>query len=539
MKFKKVLAGFLAVVCAMCFSSCRKNPDNSSFMSDDIVIEDSDRNYITLLYSAADTFNPYTAKTDINRQLCKLIYEPLVKLDNEFNLAYSIAKEIKTEATSCVVTLNSVNFSDGSTLTADDVVYSFNLAKSDNSIYAAKLYEAVSASAVNSSTVEFKLLKNDPYFENLLTFPIIKANSENITDSDSVLQPPVGSGRYKVSEDKQSLSVNTVYFGTLPKITQIKLINAPDRESVSHYVEIGAADMYYSEISDGNILRMSGKKIDINLNNLVYIGINQNYGALTENNIRQAFSSGIDREKICRNSFYNNATPATGFFNPVWDKTKSVQNIQIKSDFEITVENLEKIGYNKLDSKSERVNQNGTKLQFTLLVNSENRIRVAAAQQIAEQLSDYGIKITVIEKAYDAYVESLKNGDFQLFLGEVKLTDNMDISSLVCEGGSAAYGLAKQPVADTTTQTEETNPEESEEAEPVLPVNRSQEVVNGFYLGQNTIADVAAVLQTEMPFVPVCYRTGILFCNENVQNVGSPSASDIFSSIDSYIYTES
>ena len=36
-------------------------------------------------------------------------------------------------------------------------------------------------------------------------------------------------------------------------IREIRLINAPDSEAVGHYVEIGAADMYYSDISDGNI----------------------------------------------------------------------------------------------------------------------------------------------------------------------------------------------------------------------------------------------------------------------------------------------
>ena len=38
----------------------------------------------------------------------------------------------------------------------------------------------------------------------------------------------------------------------------------------------------------------------------------------------------------------------------------------------------------------------------------------------------------------------LKKGEFQLFLGEVRLTDNMDISSLVLDGGVTAYGIKKE-----------------------------------------------------------------------------------------------
>jgi peptide/nickel transport system substrate-binding protein len=312
----------------------------------------------------------------------------------------------------------------------------------------------------------------------------------------------VGSGRYKVNDEKTGLVINNNYYGAKSEIKKINLINAPDRESVAHYVEIGAADIYFNNVSSDEIIRMSGEKIDINSNNMVYIGINRNYGVLGENALRQALSSGLDRQKLCRDAFYNNALPATGFFNPVWEPVKAVQNIQITAKNEITVENLEKIGYNNLD--------NGKKLQLTLLVNSENRLRVAAAYEIANQLKDFGIKITVIEKSYEQYKASLSSGNFQLFLGETRLTDNMDISSMITKGSSAAFGI-----------------KEGETSEEV--------VINGLYSGSNSIADVAAVLQSEMPFIPLCYKTGVLFYSDSIENVKNSSASDIYFSIESYI----
>lgn len=538
MKFKKFSAIFMVLIFILCFCSCKKTPESSSVTSEGTVPQKSQKHYLTLLYSAADTFNPYTAKTDINRQLCQLLYDPLVSLDNEFNPVYKIADSVKTEGNQCTVTLKTVKFSDSSTVTADDVVYSCNLAKSSGGIYATSLYEVSSVSAKNSTTVIFKLTKADPYFQNLLTFPIIKSGSEKITDSDSVLQPPIGSGRYKVDDDRQGLVINNNYHEKGGSITEIRLINAPDSESVAHYVEVGAADIYYSNISNGNILRMSGKKLDVNLNSMIYIGINQNNEALSESELRQAISSGIDRKKICQDAYYNNALPATGFFTPVWSETKSVQNIQIQSDSQITVENLEKIGYNKLDKKNNRVNSSGKRLSFTLLVNSENRLKATAAQLIAGQLKSYGINVTLIEKPYEQYIERLKNGDFDLFLGEVRLTDNMDISSMVTEGGTAAYGLKnstkKTDNSDKANSKAESGSQKDDNTDEVA--NMSQDVVNGFYSGKNTIADVASVLQTEMPFVPVCYRTGVLFFNDNIENVDNSSASDIYFSIESYIY---
>ncbi len=542
MKLKRAVAVILCLISLLCFVGCEKVNNNSSVNNavSEQVSDKKLKDSITLLYSAADTFNPYTAKSDINRQLCKLIYEPLVKLDNEFEPVYSIAKKATVKGKKCTVKLNEIKFSDKTTLTAADVVYSFELAKSKGSIYSAELKEIESVSAVDSKTVEFTLSKQDCYAVNLLDFPIIKQNSDTVTDSDSVLQPPVGSGRYKVTKDRKGLEINKLFNGEKGSIKKIKLINAPDMESVSHYVEVGAADIYYNDLSGGNIVRMGGQKLGINLNSLVYIGINQNYGELEKNALRQALSSGIDRTKICNNAYYNNALPANGFFTPVWSAVKSVQNIQIEANSQITVENLEKIGYNELDKEGKRHNESGKRLSFSLLVNSENRIRVQAAQLIAQQLSQYGITVTVTEKSYKDYREDLKKESFQLFLGEIKLSDNMDISCMVLPKGSAAYGLKKVEKSDKDSETEKT--ESSEKSESIEKTEKKEKfeksscekVVKGFYKGDNTITDVATVLQTEMPFIPVCYRTGALFCNDGIEINGSASASDIYFSIEKY-----
>lgn len=538
MNLKRILALFISAFLILNIVGCNNTGADTSSEAEHLVEAEKQKNYMTLLYSMSDSFNPYAVKTTINRQLCQLIYEPLVKLSNSFEPVYAIAKSVETKGTTCTVKLNSYIFSDGSAVTADDVVYSYNLAKSSATAYSAKLYEVKSVNAADSVTVIFNLIKADPYFVNVLTFPIIKAGSEKIADSDSVLQPPIGSGRYKVNDTRDGLVQNEKYHGNKSNIKEIRLINAPDTDSVSHYAQVGATDMYYNDISDGTILRMSGKKLDINLNSLVYIGINQNYGSLMENAVRQALSSAVDRKKICQNIYYNNATPATGFFHPEWEAVKSVQNIQIETKSQITIENLEKIGYNRLDSKGLRVNANGVPLRLTLLVNSENRAKVTAAQLVANQLNEFGISVTVVEKSYEKYMESLANGDFQLYLGEIRLTENMDISSMVTEGGSAAFGLPEKKEDETKTEGDDKKTEGSENPETELTGKTSGEVVEGFYAGQNTIADVAAVLQSEMPFVPLCYRTGVLFFNDNIENVIGSSESDIYFSIESYNYNE-
>ena len=544
MKLKKIVCCVLCFLLLLSFSGCKKIDGNlsGSLPEENTVLKTDTKNYITLLYSAADSFNPYTLKTDINRQIVKLLYEPLVKLNNNFEVVNSLASSVEMNGKECRVTLKSVRFSDGTSLSSEDVIYSYNLARNSETYYGKKLYVVESVRSEGDLALVFNINKNDPYFPAVLDFPIIENGSDTLTDSDSVSLPPVGCGKYRLNEENNGMVANDYYFEKPKCITDIKLINAPDSESVAHYTEIGAADIYFTEISDGNITRMSGSRKEINLNNLVYLGINQNYAPLGEQRLRQAISSALDRVKLCETAYYNNALPATGFFHPAWKETSSVQNIQIEAKTEITIENLKEIGYNELNSEGLRVNSKGVPLKFTLLVNSENRIRVLAANTVARQLKSAGIGITVVEKSYADYLSCLQSGNFQLYLGEIKLTENMDFSQLVLKDGTAAFGLAKVSSDEKSAEEpkEDENGQENEEGDTDTKEKdtSSQSVLNEFYNGNATVKDVAAVLQTEMPVVPICYRTGVLFHNENIENVKNSSFSDIYFSIYSYIVTK-
>lgn len=532
MRFRSLICLTLVGVLLLGLTACNSDKDtSSSYISATESTEEikSGRNYLTLLYSAADSFNPYTLKTDVNRQISKLLYEPLVKVSNEYEPVNALASTVSVGGKVCTVSLKNAKFSDGTAVLAEDVVYSYNLAKQSSTVYAQKLYEVESASVENGKIL-FKLSKNDPYFANVLDFPIIKKDSDTKTDSDSVSLPPIGCGRFKLNDSKNGLVLNEGYYSKINNIKEIRLINAPDAESVAHYTEIGAADMYFTEISDGNITRMSGIRKEVNLNNLVFIGINQNYAPLDNRSLRHAISSAVDRMKLCERAYYNNAVAANGFFHPQWKEAGSVQNLEIQSNKEITVENLEEIGYNKLNSQGIRVNSNGTPLKFTLMVNSENRIRVLAANTVAEQLKSMGIDIAIVEKSYDQYISALQSGSFQLYLGEVKFTDNMDVSQLFMKDGSVAYGL---PKVKETEKSEESVSEEKEEEK--TKATTSQAVLEEFYKGNATVKDVAAVLQTEMSVVPLCYRTGVLFYNSSIKNVNNSALSDIYFSIESYL----
>lgn len=536
MNRKRILCALLAVCLCVCAAGCggtksSSEPENTA----EHTVPASASESMQLLYCVSDTFNPYTASTKINRELCELLYDPLIKTDNRFQPVFCLAASAENSGTTCTVTLRDAVFTDGSAVTAADVVYSCNLARNTPGAYASALYEVASVSAADGKTVVFRLTRRDPYFQNLLDFPVLKSGSDTVTDADGVLQPPVGCGRFRLGDDRASLVRNDGYYGLHPGITSVRLINAPDAESVAHYVEIGATDAYYTDMSDGNIVRMSGKKTDVNLNDLVYIGLNSASPLLQQAELRYAISSALDRGAVCKSAFYSNAVAATGFFHPDFADTAAVQTLKNTADQQISIENLNKIGYNSLDHEGYRVNASGKRLVLTLLVNAENVSRKAAAYQIAQQLKVVGIELRVRELDYENYAAALQSGGFELYLGEVRVLANMDLSPLVLPGGSVAYGVGTpQPAQADGAQTDSAPSDEAAsdgaEATEAVPATVS-EIYAAFFSGATDIRDIAAVLLTELPCIPVCYRMGLLFYDGEVCELAGASASDIFLSI--------
>jgi ABC-type transport system substrate-binding protein len=271
---------------------------------------------------------------------------------------------------------------------------------------------------------------------------------------------------------------------------------------------------------------MSGKKYTVNLNNLIYLGINHNYAPLKNSALRYALSSALSRNEIISASHYTDAVAATGFFHPLWEETSGYQTIQSEANLKISVENLANIGYNILNGDGFYENSNGEILELRLLVNKDNYTKLQTANLIATQFKDAGIKITVDARSRENYFTALSDGDFHLYLGEVRFLPNMDLSCLVKKGGTAAYGI-------TTPDKEESDGED--EAPAVFDDEYSYlTVLEGFYSGTNTAVDLASSLLASMPVIPVAYRSSIVFYSENIEEFSTASCYDLFFKSDEF-----
>lgn len=518
---------------------------------------------VSLACSITDSFCPYTAKTVLNRQLAPLMYESLVTLDDNYTAKKLLAENITINGTAVSVTIKNVSFTDGKTLTANDVVYCAKKAMEGKTRYASALSGVESVTAVSDTQVNFVLKTADPYFENQLDFPIYEAQSETKISSDNIAIPPIGCGRYYVSEDKTELKRNENYHGTVGGVKTIKLVDTPDNDALVHNLEVENVTCYYSDLSDSSISQIRGNYKSVNLNNLVYLGANMKSGLMKYYEMRRLVSSAIDRDEICNTAYYQNAEPATGIFNPKWAETQSVmQNFIDVSEDNIYLEILKEIGYNKKNGKGYYVNSDGEELTLTLVNYSENKWRTSAAKLVQSNLKDAGIKVKISDLDWKEYCAALKNKQFDLYIAEVKIGNNMDVSQLIVKGGSAAYGIdyktskksdttsavsdvvstqstvggensstAANTVSSAAATDDAVSSETSSDNAVAVTSGDTAAAIKKFYEGSATLNDIVTAFSYEMPIIPVCYRKGILSYTSDLSGF-NPSYGNVYAGIE-------
>ncbi len=155
-----------------------------------------------------DSLNPFNLKAGSTAQgLIGNIFQPLMmrSLDEPFTLYGLIAQSVETDAARSYVTfrLNPLaHFSDGSPVTATDVVFTFNLLKTQGRPQQRAAFSLVrSVSTQDDRTVHYDLSGLDDR-EMPLTLALMPVLSSKKTDAtrfnETSLDIPLGSGPYKI-----------------------------------------------------------------------------------------------------------------------------------------------------------------------------------------------------------------------------------------------------------------------------------------------------------------------------------------------------
>jgi len=466
---------------------------------------------LKLPYCQNDTLDPFKAKSILNQQISSLLYDSLFIVDSEYKPVGQIAKNAVLDGLTLTVTLvNGLKFSDGSEISADDVVYSFEKAR-DSLNYSARLSEIKSA-AGSGSTVVFTLLSLNPYEVSNLIFPIVKSGTvPEKADKAKVDETPVGSGRYTLVDKNGSLGlkVNASRLGEFSaKIGNIDLVNVTDSSAMQYSLEIGEFNFMFDDLSSGSYRRINATTAEVTLNNMVYIAFNKSNTVLTNTLIRQAINMIINKDQIASSAFQGHAVKTTTPFNPEWGELKGL-SLNTENLPKSASQALKDAGFGKINSSGTRYN-NGRKMEFTLIVNKENAFKCAAADLIKDELRNSNISVTVSKLPEKEYADAVKRGKYDMYIGEMRLTPGMSLNPILKKGGSVSYGIDTSAAASAAY---------AQFLSGTIDLNRFIEIFNA-----------------NLPFIPLCYRRGIAACSRSILTPLESSAEDVYFSIDTWTF---
>ncbi|MFF8595325.1 ABC transporter substrate-binding protein [Streptomyces sp. NPDC015220] len=256
------------------------------------------------------------------------IFEGLVDLDPATLVArpaLATAMPTKINATTYRATLRKgATFHDGSPVTADDVVFSFErvLDPKNASLMAQFVPFVDKVTAVDTSTVEFKLKYPFALFPSRIS--VVRVVPEKIAGADAKAfdAKPVGSGPYRfvsaVREDRIVLAAHDEYNGPHPakaKKLVWHLISDPSaRVSALQSGRVQAIeDVPYIDVKG-----FTGKnKVEsVQSFGLLFLMFNCEDKRFADKRVRQALHYALDTEKIISTALLGNAEPATGYVPP-------------------------------------------------------------------------------------------------------------------------------------------------------------------------------------------------------------------------------
>ncbi len=343
-------------------------------------------------------------------------YDTLVQYDEAGKLTGSLAEKWSVSEDGMVYTFNirkGVKFSDGSDLTAEDVVKSLkatpvNLGQYNGSY--GKLSTIIKdVRATGEHTVELQLTQ--PYYSTLRDlclanpFGIVSSEqlNEDLTVKGSFNSATFGTGPYMYKGEGNGQTYdfvkNPYYWGEEPQVDSFSIKVLADNDAKILALKNGEIDFIsgISKISSESYREMKdtggfGAKVDANATQTYYIGYNLSHPVFGDRAVREAIASAIDKKNIVDNIYGGLYENADTFFSkalPFCDVEQKVYGFDPESAELL----LDKAGYRDTDGDGVR-EKAGNRLAADFLYQTGSASDDDMAVYICDQLKKLGIELT-------------------------------------------------------------------------------------------------------------------------------------------------
>ena len=381
---------------------------------------------LKLTYYPDRSMNPYTCTDFTNRALFGLLYQSLFIVDREYNVQPQLCKNYRMseDMRTYVFYLEKATFTDGAPMTTADVLVSLQAAR-DSVYYSGRFTHITEVTLSEDGGIQIKTkvpMENLPI---LLDIPIVK-------ETEATVNAPLGTGPYYLDAGNGVLRRNTNWWCkedmvvTAPAIT---LATAKSESGIRDSFEFEGVNLVCADPGSDKYAdyRCDYELWDCESGMFLYLACNMESPVFMEPKVRAALSSAIDRDTLAATYYRGFARSASLPASP--QSPWYSHNLAAK------------YAYDGGEKFTEAVSSTSAKnAEIILLVNKNDSLRLRVARDIAEMLKACGLKVTLSEKSTSGYTSALKKKEYDLYLGQTKLSPNMDLSSFFANKGSLNYG---------------------------------------------------------------------------------------------------
>ncbi|MBQ7416369.1 MAG: ABC transporter substrate-binding protein [Oscillospiraceae bacterium] len=382
---------------------------------------------MTLPYFPERGLNPYKSGDYVNKNVFSLIYQGLFALDAKYNVypvlckSYTVSRDMKTYT----FYPQAATFPDGDKLTAADVAASLKAAMNSD-LYKGRFGYVKSINVTDDGGVTVVLTTPYENFPNLLDMPVLK-------QSQLDEERPLGTGPYLYEKYGESLRLRrrTDWWcaAVLPLTAEhIELLEGESPAQLRDAFEFAGLGLVTADPGSSSYVDYHSdyELWDCENGIFVYLGCNSKSEVFSNQAVRSALTYAIDRGTLVE-EYYNDFASATVL--PV-----SPQSPWYSDSL------AQKYSYDPQRLKRAVTDAGLEGAEVKLLVNTDDSIRLRTARAIADMLRQCGLKVTMSERNTKGYLSALKSKNFDLYLGQTRLSANMDLSEFFDTNGSLNYG---------------------------------------------------------------------------------------------------
>ena len=432
---------FLALILCLCLllAGCGKGSGQYTPTGDGLTYEDDytgptnkpqeeeNTQTISLPYYEDRSLNPYLCEDYTNRALLSLLYQGLFITDRDYVTrpilckGYTVNPELKTYT----FYLESATFSDGTPVTAEDVIASLNAAKASK-YYGGRFLHITQIVPTDDGGITIELDTPMEDLPLLLDIPIVKA-AEVASDR------PLGSGPYALysAAGGESLRKRTDWWCKAQMAISadtITLFKASSTAQIRDQFEFEDLSLACADPGSDRYVdyRCDFELFDCENGIFLYLTTSRNSEVFSNDTLRIALTHAIDRDKLVEDYYRGFARSASLPASPLFPYYS--QNLADRYKYD-DVKFLEAVKSTGMEGKT-----------VVFLVNSDDSLRLRVARAIAKMLTDCGLVVELKALSTNACTEALKFRNFDLYLGQTRLSPNMDLSAFFATYGELSWG---------------------------------------------------------------------------------------------------